>query len=65
MSLRPKTPALKPGTEIEFVSGALKGLNGKVLASLPATERISILLDLLGREVEVAADPSDIMLAEE
>ncbi|MFP4069417.1 MAG: transcription termination/antitermination protein NusG [Opitutales bacterium] len=55
-------PSLDPGAEVEFVSGSLQGLNGKVLARLPAENRIRILLEFLGREITVAASADDIML---
>ncbi len=55
--------SIEPGAEIEFVSGTLKGLNGKVLAQLPAENRIQILLEFLGREITVAVSPDDILLA--
>jgi transcriptional antiterminator RfaH len=56
-------PSLEQGAEIEFVSGTLKGLNGKVLARLPSGERVQLLLDFLGRQIQIEADASDIMLA--
>lgn len=56
-------PSLEAGAEIEFVSGSLKGLNAKVLAQLPSSQRVHLLLDLLGREIQIEADASDIMLA--
>lgn len=58
-------PSIEPGAKIEFVSGTLKGLNGKVLAQLPANNRIQILLEFLGREITVVANPDDILLAPE
>lgn len=56
-------PSLEDGAEIEFVSGSLKGLNGKVLARLPSGQRVQLLLDFLGREIQIEASASDIMLA--
>lgn len=58
-------PSIEPGAQIEFVSGSLKGLNGKVLAALPSGQRVQILLDFLGREVQIETDASDILLAPE
>lgn len=57
-------PSIEAGAEIEFVSGSLKGLNAKVLAQLPSGKRVEVLLEFLGQEIKVEADPSDIMLAE-
>lgn len=56
-------PSIEAGAEVEFVSGSLKGLNAKVLAQLPTGERVRVLLDFLGREIQIEADASDIMLA--
>lgn len=58
-------PSIQPGAKIEFVSGSLKGLNGIVLASLSSSERVNILLEFLGREIQVQADSGDIMLAQD
>jgi len=56
-------PSIEPGAEVEMVSGSLKGLNGKVLAQLPAQQRVQILLDFLGREITVAVSQEDIILS--
>jgi transcriptional antiterminator RfaH len=56
-------PSIEPGAQIEFVSGSLKGLNGKVLAQLSATNRIQVLLEFLGNEITVAVSADDILLA--
>jgi len=55
--------SIEPGAEIEFISGGLKGLNGKVLAQLPAKNRIQVLLEFLGNEITVAVSADDILLA--
>ncbi len=56
-------PSIEPGATIEFVSGSLRGLNAKVLAQLPSGQRVQLLLDFLGREIQIEADASDIILA--
>jgi transcriptional antiterminator RfaH len=56
--------SLIPGAEIEILKGTLKGLDGKVLAALPADKRVEILLDFLGREITVAVHPDDVILKE-
>ncbi|MGB0409906.1 MAG: transcription termination/antitermination protein NusG [Opitutales bacterium] len=56
-------PSIEPGAEVEFVSGTLKGLNGRVLAQLPSGERVHLLLEFLGREIQIEANSADIMLA--
>ncbi len=55
--------SIEAGAEIEFISGGLKGLNGKVLAQLPAQNRIQVLLEFLGNEITVAVSANDILLA--
>jgi len=56
-------PSIEPGAEVEVLTGSLKGLNGRVVAQLPAKNRVELLLDFLGREITVAVDPGDIHLA--
>ena len=56
-------PSVEPGAQIEFISGSLKGLSGKVLAQLPSSDRVQILLEFLGREVTVVSPSNDILLA--
>jgi len=56
-------PSIEPGAEVEFVSGSLQGLNGKVLARLPAADRIQVLLEFLGREITVAVSSESVMLS--
>lgn len=57
--------SVEPGAEIEFISGSLKGLNGKVLAQLPSAERIKILLKILGQEITVEVNSDTVILATE
>jgi transcription antitermination factor NusG len=49
------------GERVQFVSGALKGLEGLITAN--ADQRVMVLLELLGREVQVSADYQDIKLS--
>ena len=64
-------PALDPGSEVEILEGSLKDLRGTVLAYLPAEQRIRVLIEFLGRDLEVtipaatafAARPSDRITA--
>jgi transcription antitermination factor NusG len=57
-------PSICPGAEVEVVSGSLKGLNGTVLAQLPAHNRVQILLEFLGRKITVNLSPDAVLLAE-
>ncbi|MGZ0654170.1 transcription termination/antitermination protein NusG [Coraliomargarita sp. W4R53] len=54
--------SIEPGAAVEVITGSLKGLNGKVLAQLPANNRIQILLEFLGQEITVDVSPNDILL---
>ncbi|MFP4167118.1 MAG: transcription termination/antitermination protein NusG [Opitutales bacterium] len=58
-------PSVEPGADIECVTGSLKGLNGRVLAHLPAQNRVQILLEILGREIKVAVSADDVLPASE
>ncbi len=58
-------PSLEAGADVEFVSGSLKGLNARVLAALPSGQRVQVLLDFLGREIQIEADACDIMRSAE
>lgn len=57
--------SVEPGAEIEFITGSLEGLNGKVIAQLTAQNRIKVLLEFLGREITVEVNPDDILLAQD
>lgn len=57
-------PSLEPGSIVEVLTGSLKGLNGRVIAQLPAKNRVELLLEFLGREITVAVNPDDIHLAD-
>jgi transcriptional antiterminator RfaH len=54
--------SVEPGAEIEILTGTLKGMDGKVLAAMPAKKRVEVLLDFLGREITVAVHPDNIIL---
>jgi transcription antitermination factor NusG len=52
----------RPGVEIELIAGSLKGLQGQVLALLPAERRVKVLLEILGREITIAVSAEEIHL---
>jgi len=56
-------PSTAVGANVEFISGALKGLSARVLAQMPGGQRVEILLELLGREIQLETNVSDIALA--
>jgi transcriptional antiterminator RfaH len=56
-------PSIEPGAEIEVITGSLSGLKGKVIAALPANNRIQILLEFLGREITVSVTTDSVLLS--
>ena len=45
--------ALAAGDQTTILSGSMMGLQVEVIQVMPAEERVRVLIDLLGREVEV------------
>ena len=48
------TPLLAEGEWVRIVAGCFREVEGRVIAADPRTERVRILLNLLGREVQVS-----------
>lgn len=57
-------PSVQPGAKVEILKGSLKGLNGSVIAQLPAADRVEVLLEFLGREIKVAVETDAIHLSD-
>lgn len=55
-------PAIELGEEIEMASGPLSGMRGTVISIMPATERVKVLLDFLGRPQTIDVDLFSILL---
>jgi transcriptional antiterminator RfaH len=53
---------LSPGSEVSIADGAFRGFQAVVLRSLPAKQRVQILLDILGRPTVVEVDRQSITL---
>ena len=53
--------SLRKGDQVEIVDGAFLGMNAVVREYLPESQRISILIDLLGREVPVDLPYTGVM----
>ena len=53
---------LLPGTEVVLAKGAFAGMRAVVLRTLPARQRVRVLLDVLGRQTPVEVDRRDIAL---
>jgi len=43
---------LQPGAEVSVAAGPLMGFDAKVIAVMPAAQRVRVLLDFLGREMQ-------------
>ncbi len=54
--------ALKPGDEVTVAGEAFAGMSARVLKSLPAKQRVQILLDILGRPTIVEVKRDAVML---
>ena len=52
---------LNPGDDVTITSGPLQGIRANVLRILPASNRIQVLLDLLGRSTTVEVDIKDVL----
>jgi transcriptional antiterminator RfaH len=52
---------LSPGTEVSVANGAFRGFQAIVLRTLPARQRVQILLDILGRETLVEVDRQSVI----
>jgi transcriptional antiterminator RfaH len=55
------SPEIAVGEEIKIVSGAFQGLEAVVTQVLPARDRVKVLLEFLGREVEAQVAVRDIL----
>jgi transcriptional antiterminator RfaH len=42
----------QPGAEVSVTAGPLMGFDAKVIAVMPAAQRVKVLLDFLGREMQ-------------
>ena len=54
---------LLPGDEVAVADGAFAGMSAYVLRSLPARNRVQILLDILGRPTPVEVDRHSVVSA--
>lgn len=53
--------ALAQGDEVKIVNGAFSGLDAVVTQVLPAKERVKVLMDFLGRQMEAEVDCSTVL----
>lgn len=61
----PVAPVLEEGTWVRILSGCFRFLEGQVLHFDPRTERVRLLLTLLGSEVQVSLTADRVSLLEE
>jgi transcriptional antiterminator RfaH len=61
----PIAPVLEEGSWVRILSGCFQYLEGKVLHFDPHTERVRLLLTLLGSEVQVSLSAGRVTLLEE
>lgn len=54
---------LFPGAEVSLADGAFRGFQAIVLKTLPARQRVQILLDILGRQTVVEVDRQSLISA--
>jgi transcriptional antiterminator RfaH len=52
---------VKPGDQVEIVEGAFAGLEAVVTKALSAKERLTILMDFLGRQIEAIVERSCVL----
>jgi len=60
----PSSPLLEEGTWVRILSGCFRFLEGRVLHFDPRTERVRLLLTLLGNEVQVSLTADRVALLE-
>lgn len=61
----PASPALEEGSWVRILSGCFQYIEGKVLTFDPRTDRVRLLLTLLGREVQVSVSAERVALLSE
>jgi transcriptional antiterminator RfaH len=52
---------LAQGDDVRIVEGAFAGLEAVVMQVLPAKERVKILMDFLGRKIEVEVEHANVL----
>lgn len=55
-------PVLSPGKEVSIIEGAFKDLNAVISGQLDSRQRIAVLLNFLGREMEVTLPASSLFV---
>jgi transcriptional antiterminator RfaH len=55
-------PVVKPGQEVVILEGPFKQWNAIVSGELDARQRVALLLDFLGRQLEIRVPVSDVLV---
>ena len=63
-SILPIERKLGVGDEVEMIDGAFRGVGGVILEVLPATERVKVLLELMGEVRPVELDIYSLLVRE-
>jgi transcriptional antiterminator RfaH len=58
-------PVIRPGTEVTVTDGPFKNWKALVSGELDARQRVAVLLDFLGRQMEVRVPVSDVIVETE
>ena len=56
-----EAPGIKPGMEVTILEGPLRNFSAIVSADLDAHQRVALLLDFLGRQMEVKLPQEDVL----
>lgn len=56
-------PELLPGTPVDIVEGSFRGERAHVVGALPSGERVRVLLEFLGRGVEISIPTASAFIA--
>ena len=57
-------PELAPGSAVKVAKGSFLGFETIITRVIPARERVCVLLDFLGQQIEAELSRSDVVLAE-
>lgn len=58
-------PVIRPGQEVTITEGPFKNWNAIVNGELDARQRVALLLDFLGRRMEIRVSATDVMVETE
>ena len=59
------SPVLTPGREVVIVEGPFKDLNAVISGQLDGQQRVAVLLEFLGRQMEIKIPASNVLLQDD